>query len=161
MTNPLCNCPVTIEGFLESRSEEIGADLRMDPTLVPNLIRNLREAGLKKMELARHFGLETGARHTKGPIVTETRPARDWVASRANHIAPLMAHAAVCREGTTPQRVIAAFWNHGKAVARKKSPDAVAPCATLSQQIFSQANRYGLKSLTSGLKIAVRFNRTF
>lgn len=159
MTNFICNCPVTIQGFLETRSELVGERLNMDPSLVPALIRNLRIAGMSKLGIAKQFRLRMAARHAMRPIVTETRPASKWVACRTGHIAPLLAHAEVCQHGTTPERVIAAFWNHGKAVARKKDPNAVAPSDTLVRRLVSAANRYDLDGVAAGFKIAQRFNR--
>ena len=160
MANHLCKCPITIEGYVESRSKEIGEQLNMDPELVPALVKNLRLAGFSKAGIAKQFGLETGARHNMGPSVTETRPARDWVACRYKHIAPLMAHSLVCPERITPQHVIAAFWHHGKAVAQKKDPKAYAPSNELTKRLLAQANRHGLSSLAEGLKIAMEYNRT-
>lgn len=158
MTNFICNCPVTIQGFVERHAPRAGRHLSMDPTLVPALVRNLRLAGMAKSHIAKQLGIPF-AHHTMGPIITETRPASKWVACRTGHIAPLLAHAEVCQHGTTPERVIAAFWNHGKAVARKKDPNAVAPSDTLVRRLVSAANRYDLDGVAAGFKIAQRFNR--
>lgn len=147
----ICNCPVEIQGFVERHAPRAGRHLKMDPALVPALVRNLRLAGMSKIHIAKQLGISF-ASHTMGPIITETRPASKWVACRVKHIAPLLAHAEVCREGTMPSTVIAAFWNHGAAVARKKDPNAVAPSDTLVKRLVAAANQYGLFGMSFRMK---------
>jgi hypothetical protein len=158
MRNTLCNCPVTIQGEIERMSPTVGNHLSMDPTLVPALVRNLRLAGMAKSQIRLQL-LGSKRSPTSGPMVTETRPADKWVACRTGHIAPLLAHAEVCTKGITPQHVIAAFWQHGKAVSKRRDPNATAPSDTLTKTLVSKANAYGLSGISEGFKIAQRFNR--
>jgi hypothetical protein len=160
MRNTLCNCPVTIKGHVEHMAKFVGVQKKMDPELVPALVRNLRLAGMAKKHILKHlYGLESNP--TSRPTITETRPADRWVACRTGHITPLLEHAKVCPNGITPQHVIAAFWSHGKAVARKKHPNATAPCDTLANRLIAEANRHGLSGIAEGFKTAMRFNRTW